>query len=75
MKPFPFKVIAGRPVEVHPQPIKAPERETPLQAARRRHGKKFAFEPGAQFTWSSGPTVLDAWKNEQINQRAKKGTT
>lgn len=49
-----LKIVLGIPIEV-------PVRETPVQSARRRHGKQFSFEPGSAFKWTSGPTVLDAW--------------
>lgn len=49
-----LKIMAGRPVEIG-------TRETPVQAAKRRYGKPFAFERGAKFEWKSGPSVLDQW--------------
>ena len=52
-----FRIVAGRPVEQY----RLQERETPIEVARRRYGKPFAFEPGAKFEWKSGPTVLAAW--------------
>lgn len=48
-----FKIVAGRPVSDN-------GRETPVQAARRRFGQKFAHEPGA--TWRPrGVPVLLEW--------------
>ena len=49
-----------------------PPKETPLQAARRRYGKPFAFEVGAQFKWTSGATVLDKWKAKRFLAREGK---
>lgn len=56
-------VIAGRPVAVTKQ------RESKLDAARRRYGKPFAFESGAKFNWSSDPTVLTDWLQRRIFER------
>lgn len=54
-----FRIIAGRPVSVDPQPI---------DTARRRFGKKFAHEPGS--TWRPRETPLLAeWMAGRIKER------
>lgn len=51
-----LKVIAGRPVQIN-EPIP----ETPMQRARRRHGKPFAHEPGSDYKARPAPYVLESW--------------
>lgn len=48
-----FKVIDGRP-----QPVE-PARESPVEAARRRFGKPFCFEPGSTYTLPKTPILQD----------------
>ena len=48
-----FTIIAGRPVEI-------PRRESPVEAARRRFGRRFAHEPGSD--WKPQPELyLTRW--------------
>jgi hypothetical protein len=62
-----LRVIAGRPVVIACEE----PRETPVEAARRRYGKPFAHERGAEFKWQSGPTVLAQWLAERIAARTR----
>lgn len=48
-----LKIVEGRHVEVT-------DRETPVQAARRRHGKPFAHEDGSDYRPHEVP-VLTRW--------------
>ena len=42
-----FTIIAGRPVQL-------PQRESPIEAARRRYGKPFAHEAGTRHVHTQG---------------------
>lgn len=53
MKPH-FKVIANRAVQIEKREPMA--RESPVEAARRRFGQRFAHEQGA--TWKPRTTPL-----------------
>ena len=64
---FKLQVVAVQ-AKAQTEPLK----ETPLQAARRRYGKPFAFEAGVEFSWNSGATVLDKWKAKRFLAREGK---
>ena len=51
-------VLAGRPITVE-----IPRRETPIEAARRRHGKAFAIDAGSTHRHEQGPAY---WTAERI---------
>lgn len=58
MKPrLKLEVIAGRPVSIK-------EAETPIEIAKRRHGKPFGYQQKG-FVWTSDPTVLTKWLEER----------
>lgn len=61
-----LKTVDGQVVQVDQR-----TRESPIEAARRRYGKPFAFERGVPFTWKSGPTVLTNWLAKKIAEREK----
>ena len=43
---------------------------TPAVAeARKKHGKPFAHERGAQFVWTSGPSVLTNWLHKRMEAK------
>jgi hypothetical protein len=51
--------------------IPAPRPMSPaVVEASKKYGKPFAYEKGADFKWTSGPTVLDAWKAKRMQERA-----
>jgi hypothetical protein len=49
-----FRVVAGRPVSI---PDDAPQRESAVEAARRRHGKDFAADRASG--WKPGVGIYD----------------
>ena len=49
-----LRIVNGAPVVV-------PALSTKVQEARERHGKPFGTEPGTDFKWQSGPTILNEW--------------
>ncbi len=51
-----FRIVEGRPVEL-------PNRESAIDAARRRYGKPFAYERGSQYVHTQGASY---WTPERI---------
>lgn len=45
------------------------ERDDPVARARARFGRPFAHEPGSDFAYQTGPTVLPRWAAERQLKR------
>lgn len=53
------------------QPVEVPSRETPVQAARRRHAKPFAHEPGSDYRPHDTPVLTRWMQNGGANKERK----
>lgn len=65
MKPkFKLRVIGNRPVVI------GGEEDNPvLKRARAKFGRPFGHEPGTDFKWQSGPTVLTRWLHDRLEEK------